>query len=292
PTIMVRNLALFEQGRLADEAFQWAQVGRVFPILVSVSTYRIYSEMVLYRYGLLNFAAKSATNKLVSVPESAGIARIFVRIALAQKRYEIARRYIELLEKTRVHKPWVRKYRDWLDDHDLKAGRFVAHPDTINQANVDVVQKEMDLITSRAPTDNYFTDVKLPEFCVMELGQHGGFEQATYQMQELTLMGSMFTCSQTSFMKNIDKFVKVLGNRPMPRYIQEGYLFYTFMTTKKVAPPVYNWDPAILARFQRYLELTSRQQASQNNPQLIRQKAEFADTFWWYANDQPETYFY
>lgn len=292
PTIMVRNLALFEKGRLAEEAFQWTQVGRVIPILVSVSTYRVYGEMVLYRYGLLNYAAKSATNKMVSIPESAGVTRIFVRIALVQNRCEIARRYIERLEKTRVHKSWVRKYRDWLDDHDRKAGLFVAHPERINPANVETVQKEIDLITSRAPADNYFTDVKLPEFCVMELGQHKGFEQATYQMQELTLIGSMLTCSQTSFMKNIDKFAKILGDRPMPRYIQEGYLYYTFMSTRKIGPPIHAWDPVILARFRRYLDLSTRQQASQNNLQWAQQKAEFADTFWWYANDQPETYFY
>lgn len=292
PTIMVRNLALFEKGLFADQVFQWAQVGRVFPVLVSVSTYRIYGDIVLYRYGLTNFAARNITNKLVSIPASAGTSKLFVRISLVQKRYEIARRFIERLEKTRTHRLWVRKYRDWLDHHDEKAGVFVARKLPIDPANVEAVQKEIDLIESRAPANNYFTDVKLPEFGVMELGQHDGFENMTYQMQELTLLGSMLTCSQSSFMKNIGKFVEVLGERPMPRYIQEGYLYYSFMETRKIGPPLYKWDPTILARFQRYMDITSRQQASQNNLILVRQKSEFADTFWWYVNDQPETYYY
>ena len=293
PTIALYNLALFEKGMMGEHVFDTTQNGVVIPSLIKVSTYRIYGDKLLYRTGLLNYAARITTNKYVSRPESAQANRMFVRIAAIRGEAALADRFLVALEQTLFHSRWARPWRNWfrLQEGLSEAELVKKYPDFSRQG-VDQIDAEIKKIRSRLPTEDYFTEVLLPEFNVLEIAQHDGFAKMTLEMQELYLSCALLSRGKTAFMKHIDEYIARLGNRPLPRYFQEALLLFRFQKNGEVGGSYYPWSPGLVTQMHAYLDLHVRHQRDRENPELVAEKKKFEHTFWGYYIDVPEAYYY
>lgn len=103
PMIALRNLALFELDESANWFFSYPQT-TTEPMIG-----RIYTDEILYRYGMLNHSQRAAMNQLVMNDYLAvGPLRVLASVAVAQRNPALARRYLRLLDRTLFHRTWAR----------------------------------------------------------------------------------------------------------------------------------------------------------------------------------------
>lgn len=114
-----RNLALAEQGKLADELFHYSQDGLQSIYLTDIASPYISMLVgdVYYNMGALALAQRRIFEANESTGNTCGYAfQRLVEINLAYGAYPVAEKYLALLEKTLYYKNWAKSHRRFLNN--------------------------------------------------------------------------------------------------------------------------------------------------------------------------------
>ncbi len=120
--VAYRNCALYALGRLPQDC--WKYSFNTIPINSGKTVYpssRIAGPSIFYHSGLINFAARWASE--ISLYGNYSIERIqyLAKAALINGEYDLARKYISTIGKTTLDKGWARKYMAYADNPGLMA---------------------------------------------------------------------------------------------------------------------------------------------------------------------------
>ena len=113
-TVCATNLALGMKGQLGDRAFEFYQNGLqgLLPEFErNFSTMMLVSE-VYWHLGLINTSQRLAFETMEGIPNYAKSCRCIKRLAetnLVNGQYEVARKYLKMLEKTICYKKWAQR---------------------------------------------------------------------------------------------------------------------------------------------------------------------------------------
>ena len=255
-SVSATNLALGMTNQLGDRAFDFYQRGTegLLPKFErNFATTQLTGEIYFW-LGLVNTAQRFAFEAMEAIPNYNKSARVVKRLAetnLINGQYDVARKYLQMLEKTVFYRPWALRTMALLGNEKA----INAHPiyGTLRQC--------------RLQEDFLFSDRELDKICG-QLFMHNPQNQMAAQY---LLMVPLLDRDVPKFMQ----YAQVIQHRIKynPRHCQEGIAF-AFMQQRQ-QPPQGIVSPMILQQMNEFVRAFSQNQES---PELNR----FKNTAWYY----------
>ena len=255
-SVSATNLALGMTNQLGDRAFDFYQRGSegLLPKFErNFATTQLTGEIYFW-LGLVNTAQRFAFEAMEAIPnynKSARVVRRLVETNLINGQYDVARKYLQMLEKTIFYRPWAQRTMAMLGDEKA----INAHPlyGTMRQY--------------RLQEDFLFSDRELDKIC----GQLFVHNQQNQMAAQYLVMLPLLDGDIPRFMQ----FVQVVQNRIQynPRHCQEGIAF-AFMQQRQ-QPPKGAVSQMMLQQMNDFARVYSQ---DQNSPELNR----FRNTVWYY----------
>lgn len=255
-SVSATNLALGMTNRLGDRAFNFYQRGSegLLPKFErNFATSQLTGE-IYFNLGLVNTAQRFAFESMEAIPNYNKSARVVKRLAetnLINGQYEVARKYLQMLEKTIFYRPWAQRTMAMLGDEKA----IDAHP---------LYGK---LRQYRLQEDFLFSDRELDKICGL-LFMHN---QQNQMAAQYLLMMPLLDRDIPRFMS----YVKVVQNRIgyNPQHCQEGIAF-AFMQQRQ-QPPKGAVSPFVLQQMNDFAQTYSNDKSAAG---LNR----FRNTAWYY----------
>ena len=255
-SVSATNLALGMTNQLGDRAFNFYQRGSegLLPKFErNFATSQLTGE-IYFNLGLVNTAQRFAFESMEAIPNYNKSARVVKRLAetnLINGQYEVARKYLQMLEKTIFYRPWAQRTMAMLGDEKA----IDAHP---------LYGK---LRQYRLQEDFLFSDRELDKICGL-LFMHN---QQNQMAAQYLLMMPLLDRDIPRFMS----YVKVVQNRIgyNPQHCQEGIAF-AFMQQRQ-QPPKGAVSPFVLQQMNDFAQTYSNDKSAAG---LNR----FRNTAWYY----------
>ena len=257
-SVAATNLALAMEQQLGDRAFQFFQRGTqglLPPFERNFATTQLTGE-IYFRLGLVNTAQRFAFEAMEALPNYAKSVRVMRRLAetnLINRQYAVARKYLQLLEKTLFYRKWARQTLTLLG----------------NEAAIDSHPLYGHLRQMRLQDDILFSDKEIDRICG-QLFLHN--KQNTVAMQYL-LMWPLMNRDIPTFMQ----YVQVVQNNAVyrPRHIEEAICYAFGMQQQR--PPQGLVSEAVASQFLKFANAYN--QGGRQNPALLQP---FKNTVWYY----------
>lgn len=255
-SVSATNLALAMTNQLGERAFEFYQrgTGGLLPKFErNFATTQLTGE-IYFHLGLVNTAQRFAFEAMEAIPNYNKSARVIKRLAetnLINGQYEVARKYLQMLEKTIFYRPWAQRIMSMLGDENA----INAHPlyGTLRQY--------------RLKEDFLFSERELDKIC----GQLFMHNQQNLMAAQYLLMMPLLDRDIPRFMS----YVKAVQNRILynPRSCQEGIAF-AYMQQRQ-QPPQGVVSPMILQQMNEFSRIYSQDKNLQN-------LSGFKNTVWYY----------
>lgn len=157
------NLALGMTNQMGDRALRFYQNGTegLFPSFAKDHFSTLTTAEVYFHLGLVNTAQRFYFEAMEASPDHRKSCRCIRRLAetnLINGRYDVARKYLHLLERTSIYRQWARRTLDLIDGGDAAVGQ---HPlyGRMRQMSLDedflFSDKEIDKICGRLLVHNH-----------------------------------------------------------------------------------------------------------------------------------------
>lgn len=256
-SVNATNLALGMTNQLGERAFEFYQRGSeglLPPFERNFSTTLLMGEIYFY-LGMVNTSQRFAFESMEAIPnynKSARAVKRLVETNLINGQYEVARKYLQLLEKTIFYRPWADQMMALLGDEKA----INAHPlyGTLRQF--------------RLQDDFLFSEQELDKIC----GQLFLHNQKNRMATQYLLMLPLLEKDIPRFMS----YVKVVQNRTQynPRYCQEAIAF-AFMQEGQ-QPPQGFVSQLVLQQINDFARIYSS--GGKDAPELEK----YRNTLWYY----------
>lgn len=271
PLIELRRLALFETGRLAEEVFDRPNGPVHTPELLAITSFRIFGDELLLRYGCVNYAAWTAMNELVISPDSPHYVKILFQTALCSGEYNLAERYLVFLEKSPDKHFAYTIGRESLEA--LRGGHKPNRSETI--AFVERILK----YRNRMPQKDYGGYDTLSG-AILNASRYRDPAQLSFTEVEMQMVHYLLLGQPELFHQAFPNYNRLRANpsAPLPRAIQQGALVTEGAAVRGLC------DPTLLRRFAEYERCMSLyrsypQQSAEFEKSIRRN---FSDTWWFY----------
>ena len=255
-SVSATNLALAKTNQLGDRAFDFFQRGTegLLPRFErNFATAQLTGE-IYFNLGLVNTAQRFAFEAMEAIPDYNKSARVVKRLAetnLINGQYEVARKYLKILEKTVFYRPWAQRMMAMLGDENA-----------INRHPLYGMLRQY-----RLHDDFLFSERELDKIC----GQLFIHNQQNQMAAQYLLMMPLLDGDVSRFMN----YVQYVQNRIAynPRHCQEAIAFAFFQQRQN--PPQGLVSPLILQQMNDFSRMYSQ---DKNSPELSRYK----NTVWYY----------
>ena len=255
-SVCATNLALAMTNQLGERAFDFYQrtsEGLLPKFERNYATSQLSGE-IYFHLGLVNTAQRFAFEAMEAIPNYNKSARVVKRLAetnLINGEYEVARKYLQMLEKTIFYRPWAKRTIAMLGDEK----QIGSHPlyGTLRQY--------------RLQEDFLYSEDELDKICG-HLFMHNKKNQ----------MAAQYLVMVPLLDRDIPRFisyVQVVQNAIAynPRAVQEGIAF-AFMQKRQQPPQGLVSQPTL----QRLNDFARTYSANNSSPELER----FRNTAWYY----------
>ena len=255
-SVCATNLALAMTNQLGERAFDFYQrtsEGLLPKFERNYATSQLNGE-IYFHLGLVNTAQRFAFEAMEAIPNYNKSARVVKRLAetnLINGEYEVARKYLQMLEKTIFYRPWAKRTMAMLGDEK----QIDAHPlyGTLRQY--------------RLQEDFLFSEDEMDKIC----GQLFMHNKKNQMAAQYLVMAPLLDRDIPRFIS----YVQIVQNAIAynPRAVQEGIAF-AFMQ-KRQQPPQGLVSQTTLQRMKDFARTFS---VNNSSPELER----FRNTAWYY----------
>lgn len=255
-SVSATNLALAMTNQLGERAFDFYQRGSegLLPKFErNYATSQLNGE-VYFHLGLVNTAQRFAFEAMEAIPNYNKSARVVKRLAetnLINGEYGVAKKYLQMLEKTIFYRPWAKRTLEMLGDEK----KINAHPlyGTLRQYRLD--------------EDFLFSEDELDKIC----GQLFMHNKKNQMAAQYLVMAPLLDRDIPRFMSYIQYVQNTIPYNP--RAIQEAIAF-VFMQ-KRQQPPQGMVNQLTLQQMNDFVRVYS---ANKSSAELER----FKNTVWYY----------
>ena len=255
-SVSATNLALAMTNQLGERAFEFYQRGNeglLPPFERNFSTIPLTGEIYFY-LGMINTAQRLAFEAMEAIPDYSKSGRMMKRLAetnLINGEYDVARKYLQMLDKTIFYRPWAQQALAMLGDEK----KIDAHPiyGTLRQFRLE--------------DDFLFSEDELDKIC----GQLFMHNQKNQMAAQYLLMAPLLDRDVSRFMQ----YVKVVQNRIKynPRHCQEAIAYALMQQPQQI--PQDAVSQMVLQQINDFARIWSTNSSS---PELGR----FKNTLWYY----------
>ncbi len=265
------NYALFHRGRLLDEMFHYPQVcgprGLVFNFSGRPGLgpgqddvwYTQYNSDLFYEMGHVNAAFRHAYNNLCVHGKTYDNLRRMAECSMVNGNYEMASKYLSILERTLFHRDFARRYTAIIADAAAADREF--HDRRAYLPDVE---------------DNMFGHPAMPFLNLLEARPDNRMA-FDYLMAWLLLEKTDDALAQ--FIENIERFNQA-GHNSIPDHCQEAILLWEGGTHTSVDVQGLACDPVVAARAADFLRFVS---TNRDQPDVLnRAQGEYDDLYLFY----------
>ena len=258
------NLALYKTGQMSERMFSFPQHGidglRLEWRRNEVAPF--FGGEIYYHLNYFNEAYRWAFESMVAKGINPRSLKRLVLTSLINGHYEIAAKYLNVLNQTLFYKDWAAKYRTYISDTSK-----------INQ-DEELSNKRKFLIKNDFISDARDYNLGLKELLQEHPDNRMAFE---YQMAVFLL-----TKDINNFAANIYR-LKELKYRAIPVNYEEALLFCMVYLKKDLVPEGYSIRPETIQREKDYIAQLSR---SGGNRQAAASELynQFGKTYWYYLH--------
>jgi len=262
-SVSATNLALAMENQLGERAFQFYQRGTqglVAPFERNFATTLLLGE-IYFRMGMVNTAQRYAFEAMEALPNYAKSGRVIRRLAetnLINGQYDVARKYLKMLQKTLFYRKWANKIL-----------QLMTNEDAINSHPLYGYLRKV-----RLQDDFLFSEKEIDKMCG-QLFMHN--KQNAVAMQYL-LMWPLLNRDIPTFMQYVQA-VQTNTNYN-PRHIQEA-ICYAFGQQQQ-QPPRQLVNDMVAQQFLRFADAFNK--GGRQNPQQLQP---FKNTVWYYFVNNP-----
>jgi hypothetical protein len=257
--IYYTNLALYKSGKLLDKMFNYPQIGSQGLRLKWQRNLNLFFggevfSQLSYNNESIHWAFESLVAKGLN-PRS--LKKLTVG-CIVNGNYDIAGKYLSLLNRTIFYRKWARRHIRYLHDPDLA------------EEDIEITRYRNLLARS-----NFFSEVN--GMNLQDLLKNHPENQMAYEY----LLASLLLD------RNLDDFAKVVlnmksyGYETLPLHIEEALIFYNFYEKKEVIPAGYSFRQETIDRFNDYARLYTR---FRNNREVaaLELGKKYGKTYWYY----------
>jgi len=257
------NRALYHTGQLLDNLFDYPQMKGAdglflenIPRDAATATSDLYFDLGHIKEALV--MAYEGQTKFEYNPKM--LKRIVVTNIINEK-YGVAKKFLDLLNKSIMHRKWVKHYRTYLSDKSL------IESDSLIQLKRKFTPKSDFFIAISGNSDTDLIELlKENENNKMAFEYLMAYYLLEYRLEDL--------------LEHLDKFKK-LGYRKYPRHIEEALLLIRFIYPSKNVAIDYSINQQTIEQFERFNSFLS----SFENKVKAREalKKGFYNTYWYYV---------
>ena len=255
------NYALCQEGRLLDEMFRypqaWGTRGLILNYPADYAHRAIYNSDLYFAAGHMNAAYRLAYNHVVDTGRTYGNLRRMAECNMVNGSYEIAEKYLNILERTLFQRQFAELHLRMIADTDAADRYFAEHRRRLPTVELDVDLGEFAALLSlvRSNPHNRMAFDCLTAWCLLDktllpmvAGNVAGFRQAGY--------------------------------RSIPAHCQEALMVWEGTTGSAVDRQVVAYDRRTAWRFRQFWERSL--QHRDTNSARLGLSAAFGDTYMYY----------
>jgi hypothetical protein len=263
------NLALYKTGQLSERMFSFPQHGidglRLEWKRNEVAPF--FGGEIFYQLNYFNEAYRWAFESMVAKGVNPRSLKRLVLTSLINGHYQIAGKYLNLLDQSMFYKNWATKYRTYITDT------------TKIQQDQELANKRKFIVKHDFISDALDYNLGLKELLLEHPDNRMAFE---YQMAVFLLNKDI-----TNFAANIYR-LKELGYRTIPVNYEEALLFCMVYLKKNLVPQGYSIRPETVQREKDYIAQLS---GFGGNRALAASELynQFGKTYWYYLHFTEQT---
>jgi hypothetical protein len=255
------NVALSETGQLCDRMFFGRQdFGSEALILPWGGNHLNRGAYFFYSLGLINEAHRWAYEAMVVNGYRPQNIKLLAKTNLINGNYQMAEKYIDMLDKTLNYKRWAKKYR-----------KLLKHPGRIQR------HRELREKMKFRPEKDFFIQLKNPQNNIPLVIQSNPDNKKAF---EYKIAYFLLNKNVNSIVNHIPRMVE-LNYTQMPRHVEEAVLAYSNSTGKFPDLKDFSISRKTRVRFRDYV---STYKKMRQNPSVGRKQMrnQFSNTFWFY----------
>ena len=276
--VMMKNLALFRQGRAGDEMFRYPEGAEQQHAPWQVRMTQVGGKMLYYHYGKAGFCYRWCMEDGVEFGWSVDVLKYMTKCSLLTHDWEVARKYTDMLKGTRYHRQWAEKYE-----------RLIGHPELMAEDEEMKPIIPMAEFPDRLDGDNTLVELYLLRTFSSGFGADPGY-------QEMTLICSLIMKDITLFWPRFHQYLnmhqKEEGFR-VPRYYQEAAYLYSMLEPQKPSelwPGMTNaealghipFDDSVKQSYEAFMKFNNQCGSMSDEQKRVAFHPQYGDTFYYF----------
>jgi hypothetical protein len=257
--IYYTNLALYKSGKLMDRMFCYPQVGsQGLRLKWQRNLNLFFGGEVFSQLAYNNESIHWAFEALVAKGPNARSLKKLAVGCIVNGNYDIARKYLSILNKTLFYRKWAQQHMSYLSDHDL-------------------MEKDPELseyLDLRVNT-NFFSAVN--GLNLQDLLENHPENKMAYEY----LLASLLLDRNLDGFAGAVQNLKYYGYNRMPLHIEEALIFYNFYENENIIPEGYSFRPETINRFNDYARDYTAYR-SYHNVAAYELRKKYGNTYWYY----------
>ena len=267
--VLYKNIALMQQGRLT-EMFKINNCGTQPNTGDSLKVFIAHMDasMIYYQFGQINYAYRWAMENSVERGYKVKYLKMFVRCAIMNHEFELAAKYLAILNSSLFHKDWVREHQLMLRSASkLRSSEeykciMPLVVDDLNYLDVDNSLPEKWLL-------EHFSSLKSP---------------ATSKLEDVIMCMSLWTEDAYAFCLHFYDYARRHQGEKMAELYQQGALLYGKTQDSPINVDNFPFDDIIVQRYDNfnrdYNDLISMGLDVKTAGERL--KSMYGDTYWWF----------
>lgn len=262
--VMYKNLALFRLGRGGDEMFMYQNGGELQHAPWMVRMTQTGGRVMYYHYGKENFCYRWCMEDGVEFGWKVNYLKYLAKTSIINKDWEVARKYLNILCKTRFHRQWAERYLPYLYHYDL----------------VEKDPEMSQIVPVLSGSDLLDGDSSLIELYLLNSFSRGHGANPMYQ--ELTLQCALIVKDIDLFWPRFFQYATIHQGQPMPRYYQEAAYLYGMLEPGKVDISHMPFDDSVKETYRKFMEFNQQCGSMTEEQKAVAFRPQFGDTFYYF----------
>jgi hypothetical protein len=257
--IYYTNLALFKTGKLMDKMFNYPQIGsQGLRLKWQRNLNLFFGGEIFSQLGYNNESIHWAFEALVAKGFNPRSLKKLAVGCIVNGNYDIARKYLSLLNRTIFYRKWAQRHIRYLFDPDLAE----ENPEISQYRNLQVMS-------------NFFSEVN--GLNLLDLLKNHPENIMAYEY----LLASLLLDRNLDDFARVSLNMKYYGYIRIPLHIEEALIFYNFYEDKNVIPEGYSFRPETINRFNDYAKTYTKFRSNQKVA-AFELKEKYGKTYWYY----------
>jgi len=237
--VVMKNLALFRLGRQGDEMYRYINGAKAPEAPFMVRMTQVCGRLLYLNYGKVNFCYRWCLEDGVEFGWRAEYLKYMTQCALLNGEYKVARKYIDLLKRTKFHSEWAEMHEPLL-----------AHPSQLQSHSYYGMITHMMKYKDMLDSDNTLVEMYL-------LNQLARTASDDPVLQEAALLAAIQMKDIGMFWPQFNQYALLHRGQRMPIHYQEAAYLYGHLENK-IDISKMPFDKSIAENYAAFMQLAQQ----------------------------------